>query len=151
MSKYLARHIANIQTKVPCQPLELLPGHLCYIQYKNKLGTTKYSMYIILDVNPKLSRTIHALDMGKIDIENLYRLMDFVIDGRPFPTNFKQKSITRFLWKVGPIQNYRNFIKNRLQNDIPGSYKVLKMSNIKRIQVIDYKWQETLIERYVRD
>lgn len=151
MAEYLARHIAKINRRVTCQELELEPGHIAYIQYTNRRDETKYGMYVILDVNPKASQTVHGLDMNKLTAENFYRLFDFAVAGRAVTVNFKNVDIRKIIWKRQPVQNYQTNIKPRLANDFPGAYKMLKFGGIKRIQVIDYKYDDKMFIKYVRD
>lgn len=141
--------LTKIKNKILCRPSELEPGMIALIDYTNRRAETKQHMYLVLDVNPQLSRTVHCLDLDKVSQEQLYKLLEFTLKKRPLLREFKQEEIHVLRFTKVPKQNYIYNIKPRLKTTIPGAYKMLKYERINNVFVVEYKWKEVLVDKYV--
>ena len=141
--------LTKIKHKILSLPIELKPGMIALIDYTNRHGISKSKLYLILDVNPKLSRTLHCLELNKVPVEQLYKLLEFGLRKKPLLREFKQYKVPVIVFMKSPRQNYEYNIKQRLKSAIPGSYKVLNFNGISKLYVVDYDWEKFLVDKYV--
>lgn len=142
--KHLNEHLRRANQKLAIAKGQLEKGMIVELMYKPEKGNLK--RYVLTVLNANFQGKMHAISMENVS-HNAYT--DFV-DGvgiRYIPRFKKYRGID--VSKVIMDVSSNRFYVGKLKNNLQDSYRTFNVKKINSIRLIDYRFDDKLIEKYL--
>jgi hypothetical protein len=144
--KHLNEHLRRANQKLAIAKAQLEKGMVVEMMYKPEKGNLK--RYVLTVLNANFQGKMHAISMENVS-HRAYT--DFVDDIgiRYIPRFQKYRGVN--VSKVVMDVSSRRFYAGKLRDNLQDCYRTFNVRKINSVRLIDYEFDETLINKYLID
>tara|TARA_R100001015_G_C4629138_1_gene189756 strand:- start:174 stop:611 length:438 start_codon:yes stop_codon:yes gene_type:complete len=144
--KHLNEHLRRANQKLAIPKSQLEKGMVVEIMYKPEKGNLK--KYVLTILNANYQGKMHAISMENVS-HNAYTNFVDDVGIRYIPRFQKYRGVN--ISKVIMDVSSRRFYVGKLRNNLQDCYRTFSVKKINTIRLIDYSFDDKLIDKYLSD
>lgn len=146
--KHLNEHLRRCNKKLAIPKAQLEKGMVVEMMYKPDKGTLK--RYVLTILNSNYQGKLHALSLENISNSAFNSFVDGVgIRYIPRFTKYRGVDIPKIVMDISSNRFYIGKVKGEIQSTLGNSYRTFNVNKLQSVRLIDYQFDESIIQKYL--